>query len=382
MAACNNGSSPTAPQNPTLSEANVPQVASPGQTYLFQVRAEDPQGVHDIALVTAQIKSEATVLHVDTLYDDGGYYHPSDGDVVAGDGLFSQRILWQWAAAEEAVFSVVFRAEDRAGHESQPLVAKVRARANSAPQIVSVETPQILPSGFKDPLAFRVQVQDSQGVGDVESVQFALLKSGRQLFEKPLFNDGTHGDRQAGDAWWELAVDSSFGAGKKGDYTLRFQAKDRLGSLSSPVEKPISIENGSPWIAAVDCPDTVTKPQTGAVAVRVTATVFDPQSLADIRSVGFTSRKPDSTYANNGQPIPMVDNGLPFDPSQFPQPYYGDEQPGDGVFTFTMVVYSDEQATSQGVEPVQPGTYVFTFQAEDWVGNRSETVVKKLVIRQ
>ena len=379
---CEDNNSPTKPQEPSLSDASVPEVASPGQTYLITVRAEDPQGIHDIATVTVQIKLESQVLRTDTLFDDGAYYHPEDGDVVAGDGLFSQRIRWDWAAQEEATFSLVFQAVDRGGHASEPLVAKVRARQNAAPAIVRVEVPQVLPSGFEGLLFFRVQVQDSQGVADVQKVLFGLVKNGRELFEKPLYNDGTHGDRQAGDDWFELGVDSSFAAGKLGDYVLRFRAEDRLGAVSAPVERPLKIENGPPWIAVVDCPDTVAKPESGAVAVRVTATVFDPQSLADVKFVGFTSLKPDSTYANNGQPIPMADNGLPFDPSQFPQPYYGDEQAGDGVFTFTMVVYSDADANSQGVTPVQPGTYRFTFQAEDWVGNRSEPVVKTLVIRQ
>ncbi len=379
---CEDGDSPTRPQEPSLSDPTVPEVASPGQTYLITVRAEDPQGVRDVATVTVQIKLESKVLSVDTLFDDGAYYHPGDGDVVAGDGLFSQRIRWDWAAQEETTFALVFQAVDRGGHASEPLVAKVKARQNAAPVILRAEVPEVLPSGFPGLLFFRVQVQDSQGVADVEKVLFALVKNGRELFQKPLYNDGTHGDHQADDDWFELGVDSSFGAGKVGDYTLRFHAEDRLGAVSDGVEKALRIENGPPRIAVVDCPDTVAKPESGAVAVRVTATVFDPQSLADVKSVGFTSLKPDSTYANNGQPIPMADNGLPFDPSQFPQPYYGDEQAGDGVFTFTMVVYSDAEANSQGVTPVQPGVYRFTFQAEDWVGNRSEPVVKILVIRQ
>ena len=382
FAGCSKDEIANPPQEPSLSDLTAPTLVSPAQVYAVRVRASDPQGVRTIRYVLLEIYrvDGSEPVARDTLWDDGAYLHRDDGDVVAGDGIFSQRLVWQWSGPEEQTYRLVFVAVDQDGNRSEPLEREVRARRNDAPVIVQLEVPAVLPSGLAGDFRFRALVADSQGLGDVAAVRFAGLRGSSVAFEGQLFDDGTHGDAEANDGWFELGLPASFGASKQGPYTLRFWAEDRLGLSSQVEERSVVIENEPPAIIQVSLPDSVAKPTTGSVLVRITASVYDPQTLLDVKRVGFTSLKPDSTYANNGLPIPMADNGLPFDPMQYPSPFYGDEVAGDGVYTFTMVVYSDEQAAQNGLPPVQKGTYRFTFQAFDWVEQASEPVQKTFVV--
>lgn len=366
---------------PAILEAEVPQTVVPGQTMVVSARVTDPQGVRTVRFVLVEIRSAGgELVAVDTLFDDGAYFHPEDGDVVAGDGVFTGRIVWRWSGSVELSFKLALRAVDQEDHESAPVERLILARRNHPPAILQLEAPGRLPSGFEGTQRFRAMVADSEGLADVAMVRLQGLRSGVEAFSARLYDDGTHGDRHPDDGWFELEIDASFGAGKAGEYLLRAQAFDRTGAQSSPWDQTLWIENGPPVVAQVDLPDSVAKPPSGSVAVRITAKVRDPQGLEDIRSVGFLSLKPDGTYANNGQPIPMVDNGLPFDPALYPQPFYGDEVAGDGVFTFTMVVYSDAEAARAGLPPVLKGEYRFRFQAMDWVGQKSETVERVFVV--
>ncbi|MDZ7374132.1 MAG: hypothetical protein ONB23_09200 [candidate division KSB1 bacterium] len=367
---------------PIILEVNAPQVVSPYQICSLTAKVSHPEGVRAVRHVVVEVYPEAggQPLATDTLYDDGAYYHPSDGDVVAGDGLFTGRLVWRWSGPVEATYRLTFRAEDREGHQSESVERRVTARRNHPPEILQVEAPPLLPSGFEGDYRFRILVADSDGIGDVAEVRFSGLRGEVEIFAGRLYDDGSHGDPAAGDGCFELRLTSEFGAGKKGEYRLQFVAIDRIGARSAPAERSIRIENEPPEIVWVDAPDSVAKPLSGSVAFRILAAVRDPQGLSDVREVGFTSRKPDGSYANNGNPIPMVDNGLPFDPALYPQPYFGDETAGDGVYTFTMVVYSDAEAARAGLPPVALGSYRFSFRAVDWVGQQSETVEKILVV--
>jgi hypothetical protein len=161
---------------------------------------------------------------------------------------------------------------------------------------------------------------------------------------------------------------------------LQFRAVDLLDQQSELFEKEIFFENNPPLLGEVIVPDSVAKPSEGVTLVLMTIEVNDPQSLLDIDLVGFTSRTPDSSFANNGNPIPMVDNGLAFYPGQMQA--YGDQVAGDGVFSFTLPVYADAEAAQWDAQgrPVQEGWYVFTFHAEDKVGNGSDEIVKQFKI--
>ncbi|MGQ9851866.1 MAG: hypothetical protein ACUVTG_00510 [Candidatus Oleimicrobiaceae bacterium] len=368
-------------QAPRILELRMPSVLNRSQWYPVQAVVADPQGVADVRFVLMTWYVQALAAGTDTLWDDGASLHPGDGDEIARDGIFSQRLRWTSAQSGAEAMSIEFRAVDQGGHWSEAVVKNVLVRANSHPEIVHLSVPDSLPSGFQGTKLLYADVFDSQGVGDVRAVDFRAWQGGAWAFAGPLVDEGTQGDERAGDGRFSLAVQASFAAGKMGAYQLVFVATDLGGAQSNEARALLYIGNGPPVLAEVTVPDSIAKPVSGAVLVPITAAVRDPQSWEDIKRVGFTSRKPDSTLANAGQPIPMVDNGVPFDPLVVQA--YGDEAAGDGVYTFTLVVYADQEAQRwdpQG-NPIQLGWYTFTFQAEDRVGNTSATIIRRFKIR-
>jgi hypothetical protein len=101
----------------------------------------------------------------------------------------------------------------------------------------------------------------------------------------------------------------------------------------------------------------------------MTAEVLDPDGLADIDSVYFYSLKPDSTYANDGLPILLVDNGLPFNISNAGLEA-GDLVAGDGTYSFSILTYHDTVT----------GLYTFSFFIRDKAGNLTGPVSKTINI--
>lgn len=366
---------------PRIVEIRVPSVLNRSQTYLMQAVVADPQGASDVRYVLMTRYAQGSTVATDTLWDDGGFLHPNDGDDIAKDGIFSQRVSWTSAQSGAESLSLEFRAVDQAGHWSDTVVKTVLLRSNSPPQIVRLSVLDTLPSGFGGSYLFCADVFDSQGVADVSVVSFRALQGGAWAFEGLLVDDGTQGDEVAGDGRFSMRVEAAFAAGKKGEYQLIFVATDLGGAHSPEVQAQLFIANGPPLLSQLSLPDSVSKPASGALFVPITVAVSDPQSLADLKRVGFTSQKPDLSYANGGQPIPMVDNGLPFDP--LVSQAYGDQMAGDGVYTFTLVVYADQEASKWDPRgsPIQQGWYTFTFQAEDKVGNISDAIARRFKIR-
>jgi len=111
--------------------------------------------------------------------------------------------------------------------------------------------------------------------------------------------------------------------------------------------------------------DTLVLPSEGAYRLdTVRVTVADPDGLTDIRTVNFTSLKPDSALANNGDPLPLADNG---DLSG-----WGDESAEDGIYSRITPLPSDALT----------GDYIYKFVARDFGGAVSDTVRHTVVVVQ
>ncbi len=368
--------------SPELTEVQAPSLVNPADTYLFQATVTDPQGLANVhhVLVSFFRDSANDPFAYDSLWDDGASLHPEDGDIVAKDGIFSQRIKWLFSEEGSAFFTLRFQAFDNDSNASNTIERDVIAQKNDAPRILSVAMPDTVYSGFSGERFFKVEVSDSQGIENIAQVSFEGFQGGSRMFWGECYNDGSRGDDVAGDSYFTLGFDSAYAAAKRGAYLLQFRAADLLDQQSELFEKEIFFENEPPLLGEVVIPDSVAKPSTGVTLVLMTIVVNDPQSLVDIEFVGFTSRTPDSTYANNGNPIPMVDNGLAFYPGQMQA--YGDRVAADGIFSFTLPVYADAEAAQWDAQgrPVQEGWYEFTFHAEDKVGNGSDEIVKQFKI--
>ncbi len=137
---------------------------------------------------------------------------------------------------------------------------------------------------------------------------------------------------------------------------------------TNPTEK----NKGAGKILWVEVPDSIQIPPEGTFRkALVKAAVEDPDGLQDVDSVYFYSRKPDGTLANNGKPLPMVDNGKPFNINN-PWVDAGDEKAGDGIYSLTILI--DNSALT--------GKFYFTFYMRDKAGNLSDSVIDSVEVYQ
>jgi hypothetical protein len=348
--------------------------------YQIEATVSDPQGLSNIAatyLIVSLAETGETIFS-DSLYDEGSYFHPEAGDVFAGDGVFTNRYQTEEISNIIDQKEYIFRisAIDREEHESLLHERSVIFGPNSPPEILNISAPDTLPFEVEN-VIFSITVSDSDGIDDISRAYFESenIKKGFTIFESDLHNDGdidNHGDQIAGDSVFSVKVSSAFVSGKIGQYNLIFYLEDSYRELNqNAAVKPIVIGNLPGQIHAISAPDTMQIPSSSGTYNRalLTAEVSDPEGLADIDSVYFYSRKPDSSLANNGSPIVMVDNGLPFNPQNLAVET-GDQVAGDGIYSFSLLVISEDN----------PGRYTFSFYMRDEAGNLTGPIEKKLLL--
>lgn len=149
--------------------------------------------------------------------------------------------------------------------------------------------------------------------------------------------------------------------GEIGVYGILVYAVDRSGAMSDDVRGMLTVGGAGepPVLVEISVPDTVSRPAPGEspTLLRMTATVSDPDGLANISEVSFWN------VSNPNVRFPMHDDGR-FDET-------GDETEGDGIYTAVVRIESINQ-------PV-PNT--FAFQASDRSGLESNVVEQTVVVR-
>ncbi len=362
-------------QNPIISKINIQQKWNNlnADPYKIEVWVQDPQGIRNLKTVKITIVQDLNqeIVLEDSLLDDGGYLYPDDGDVLAGDGVFSNHFRADQISlqSEELTFTLNVIAMDEDFNQNQLFSYPLVIGENQSPKIHRIEAPDSL-SADKPGITFSISVSDSNGIGDVLEAYFESedLTKGYTKFEQFLYNDGDmeiHGDEIPGDSIFSTKITPEFGEGKVGHYNLRFYVRDSYGEMNKEIASHvIYIGNLPPEIVSISMPDTLHIPAgTGVDDYNykpITVQVSDPEGLGSIDSVYFYSRKPDGELANNGSPFVMVDNGQAFNINDwFRFDNYGDQTANDGYYAYPLIVRND----------FDPGVYTFIFYVRDKAGN-------------
>jgi hypothetical protein len=372
IVSCSEETNPiTTGEIPEISEVKLPANWSTHSTRLYKVeaRVKDPQGPGNLSGVDLNVydSSGEILIFSDSLYDDGAYFFPKDGDVLAGDGIFSNQFSAPHTVGSSNQVELVFRfrAFDKQNHESQVWENVIGFSPNSPPKINQIFAPDSI--SFRDEnTIWAISVSDSDGISDISRAYVESEDPVRQIinYELTLHNDGdfeNHGDLVAGDSIFSGRMLSSFLVGKKGDYNLIFHVEDLSEEQNiEEAKQNIFIENYMSEFLDFTIPETITIPaDSGFVNIGLMQVeVYDPEGIADIDSVYFYSLKPDSNYAQNGLPFLMVDNGLPLN-LENPLVETGDAVADDGIYSLSLLVYHGSL----------PGIYTFTFYIRDWAGN-------------
>jgi len=366
-------------QNPKIESTRVDPNWNLAQldSNVVEAKVSDPQGLENIDMVTVTIRNSAgTVLLEDFLYDDGSYFYPRSGDVIAGDGVYRNRFV---ASTEVDTLPGSYQVEinvwDRDGNKSDPAFTDILFGYSYPTEFLSISVPDTLKNGFVENF-FYVTIAHEKGITAIEQIVYKLFRRGQSalLASHPLYNDGdfnNSGDWMAGDSIFSYRLNSAFAAGRLGWYDLQFESLDQFGRFDQTSRFPIYIENGVGEIVETTVPERMQRPAGAGVYNRelLTARVTDPQGLADVDSVYFFSRKPDGTFANNGLPILLRDNGKPFNINN-PSEEVGDVLAGDGIFSFSLILFNDAQT----------GVYEFSFYMRDRVGNLTPVKLDSLEV--
>lgn len=170
--------------------------------------------------------------------------------------------------------------------------------------------------------------------------------------------------RSVGEARYESQTMLRLHRAQVGPYTLLVYAVDDEERLSNQVRGTLWFwaAGGPPVIETVQVPDTLRRPAPSEppVLFQVVAHVSDPDGLANILRVELR--------VDNGAPILLCDDGGQGMCGGIPNS--GDAVAGDGLFTMTLLLTSDNV----------PGTYTFAFQAIDRTGLTSEEVRRHVVV--
>ncbi|MBN1406264.1 MAG: hypothetical protein JW956_00660 [Calditrichaceae bacterium] len=342
-----------------------------------EAKIVDPQGVENIDSVMITILNPGgQVVMVDRLHDDGAYNHPNDGDVIAGDGVFSNRFN---AASDIGStvgdYLVEIQAFDFDGNQSDISDTTIHFGYSYTVEFVDIQKPDTLKSGAEAEYIY-VALMHPEGLSSIENVSFNLYahNSTALLETIEMFNDGdfnNSGDLIAADSVFSFKMDSTFAAGYKGLYDIEFTVTDAFGSVTKSVKFYLFLENEVAGIVELSVPDQMTRPTVPNTIVRelITAKIADPQGLGDIDSVYFYLKKPDGAFANSGNAFILVDNGKPFNL----QTWYenaGDVTADDGIYSLSIFFYNTNDA----------GEYELSFYVRDKSGNLSEVLIDTLEV--
>ena len=234
--------------------------------------------------------------------------------------------------------------------------------ALSTARVLAIAAPDTLYSGSR-PLQFTATVEDSiNGMENVAAVVVRLTRSDSVWFSADLELQNT---TAAGGGQFGAVFDSTFAAGRLGDYSLEFSAVDRAGNNSNVLAKNIYLENEPPLLFFPVVADSV---QAGSLDFRVQVSGRDPQGPDDIAGVFFQNRKPDGTFGGQDQYYPLFDVG---------QGLAGDAVGGDGIYSWDCLEFKNEsgQINCPPADAIL-GTYTLVFRARDRAGNQSATITR------
>ena len=341
------------------------------EPYTVEVHVQTSGSNYDLLPVVMEVRDGmGGVVYTDSLYDDGAAYHPDDGDVIAGDGVFRNRFYADQITDQPTMLTFSFQAGDKKNNQSAVYTTDIRFDNNFKPEIVALTAPDTLKDGMEAAYLYAA-VFDKDGTEEVENVLVEVFKSAdsASIDTFSLFNDGNfpvNGDVTAGDSIFSYKLDSSYAAGKKGSYRFLFTPYDAFTFPGVSKSTNIFLENSAGRIISVSMPDSLPLPSQGSELVQVYADVSDPQGLDDVDSVYFTLEDSQGKFVRddygNTVKITLADDG--------DMNNNGDRVAGDGTFSVIIQVTSTNRKED----------YTLHFYERDLVGNLSEDTQHPFVI--
>ena len=354
-------------QNPQVfevREVNVPEAISTTspRPVLLTVKVTHPEGDAGIAQVMCIIidSTGQSSLNLE-MFDDGDALGNSSGDVIAFDQIYSISVVGTELMLPQGEYLVRISAQTSSGEQKVSLDQNIDIFPNQEPEIISYVFPDTIALHMPS-TDVQFTVRDNDGLNDILWVVIQGFEPGNNF---PVFQD-TIPNPLNNSPLFTTTVDSSYAVANQGEYDLRIFAEDRVNDRSPEVVHPLFMENSEPQLLTISVPDTMQIFPTFSNIDTVRAEVKDGQSLLDIKRVYFISqiRLANGSLGSESDPIDLFDDG---DIAQS-----GDPAAADGEYS--RIIRIDPGNT--------PGTYIFTFHAQDYVDQFSTTLVDSIEVIQ
>ena len=363
---------PVQPSNfaPILKNFTVPDTifTQINQGYIVSVQVEDKNGLDDIATVKYEIfNPQETVIEQGDFFDDGDY--DLHGNIIANNGTYSQRLKTDFP---DGTYRLIVQATDKSELESDPVEKSFYAKAgvvNNAPTLSVIEIPDSVYVDKVVPFILKVRAEDEDSSDYVSKVSYQILGPtiSDLAQEGELFDDGSSGDQTAGDGIFSIETTTEFASWKFGSYHIFITAYDSKQKASESIFSVLpwaKLELGvAPEIYDMVAPDTLKRPSSGDISQIITIKASDPDNDRDVKYVFFFSMKPDSTYANNGNPIFLYDDGDI-------NGYSNDSLANDMIYSVRLFM----------PDTAKLGKFQFEFQARDYSDLLSNKIIHTITV--
>lgn len=155
-------------------------------------------------------------------------------------------------------------------------------------------------------------------------------------------------------------------------WSLLVEVQDNDSNDLSEIKQLQPVRPAPPVIGAASHLDTLTLLSNGLVLDTLSLAVNHPAGLDEIRDVSMMSLKPDGTYANGGQPIPLYDDGgsvvfFSFEGIDFTS---GDSLANDGIYSLLLALAPNNLS----------GVYHWTFNSRSWLGIEAIPVIDSIIV--
>ena len=344
-----------------ISHVNFPEVISSTseRMVLLTAMVTHPEGHEGIQKVEAIITDTTNQIQLTLqLYDDGSI---EAGDVIAFDNIYTRSVVGNKLGLPDNSYNMKLQASSTNYETLESNVYNLKIYPNQAPEVLNYDFPDSILVGLAATNAL-FTVNDNDGLDDILWVIIQGFETGNSFpsFQDTVFNPLNNSPV------FSYALDSTYAAGKKGDYEMKIFAEDKVGEISDIKTFQLFVENTPPQILSIWVPDTMIIPTTGFSIDTVRAHADDRQSITDIDSVYFISqmRNPNGTLGTPNPPIELFDNG---DLSNF-----GDKLADDGEYS--RIIRLDPSNTA--------GTYIFTFKARDLVDQVSNSLIDSINVKK
>ncbi len=189
-----------------------------------------------------------------------------------------------------------------------------------------------------------------------------------------LNDEGLEGDILVGDGHYDgsWTLPDSLSMYIEEVWTLHVYASDNAATQIEEIQIYRPQLPAPPSIGNAVHLDTLTLSAADLVLDTLSLSLSHPNGLDEIRDVSMMSLKPDGNYANNGQPIPLYDDGgsvifYSFGGIDFTS---GDSLANDGVYSLLLALAPDNLN----------GVYHWTFNSRTWLGIEAIPVLDSIVV--